>query len=114
MTNRQTSRPSVPPQNLPNASEWRRIASNWIMQANQGRLNCTGSVTLTANAFSTTVQDKRVGANSCIDFMPTTANAATELASGGMYISAQQGEQFTITHASNAQSDRTFTYTIMG
>lgn len=79
-----------------------------------GKLNSTGSVTLTASAASTAVTDERAGYDSVILFMPTTANAASEQAAGGMYVSSRGKQTFTITHANNAQSDRTFEYIIIG
>lgn len=79
-----------------------------------GKLNSTGSVTLTASAASTAVTDERAGYDSVILFMPTTANAASEQAAGGMYVSSRGKQTFTITHANNAQSDRTFAYIIIG
>ena len=80
----------------------------------EGKINSTGSTTLTINVTSTVVADRRVGANSIILFMPTTANASTELASGGMYVSGRGKQTFTITHASNTQNDRTFSYVVLG
>ena len=47
-----------------------------------GKINATGSVTLTASAASTTVTEDRAGSDSVILFMPTTANAASEQAAG--------------------------------
>lgn len=85
-----------------------------INQLILGNLNNTGTVTLTASAASTTVTNSRVGANSYIEFMPTTANAATEKAAGTMYVSARTKGEFTITHANNAQTDRTFQYIHVG
>ena len=46
--------------------------------------------------------------------MLTTANAAAEVGAGGMYVSAQGDGSFTVTHANNAQADRTFDYTVTG
>jgi len=77
-----------------------------------GKTNNTGSVTLTINVGSTVVTDQRAGAESTITFMPTTANAAAELAT--MYVSSQGKQTFTITHANNALNDRAFRYTITG
>lgn len=83
-----------------------------------GRIQATGSVTLTASAASTAVTDRRVGRDSVILFMPLTANAATELYGGTMYVTAANitplTNQFTITHANNAQTDRDFRYVILG
>jgi len=72
-----------------------------------GKMNVTGEVTLTNSATSTVVTDIRVGAESLIVFMPITADAATELAAGGMYVSSQGKQTYTITHA-NDTTTRTF------
>jgi hypothetical protein len=80
----------------------------------QGKQNNTGTVTLTTSASSTTVDDSRVGADTVILFMPTTANAAAEIGNGTLYVSSRDKQQFTITHASNTQSDRTFGYVVQG
>ena len=83
-----------------------------------GKLYCSGSITLTANQASTVVTDRRIGNDSVILFMPITANAATELYGATMYVTAANidpiNRQFTITHANNAQTDRNFRYIIIG
>ncbi len=107
------SKISIPPF-LFDDPEWKRKVSAWILEANQGNLNNTGTITLTANAASTTVTERRAGEFSYIGFMPTTANAAAELGNGTLYVSAQGKQTFTITHANNAQANRTFTYCILG
>ena len=70
----------------------------------------TGTVTLTANAASTTLTDDRITASSVILLMPTTANAAGAIAT--TYIGTTAIGSATITHANNAQADKTFKYTI--
>lgn len=67
-------------------------------------------VTLTANAASTTITDARIRFDSFIGFQPTTANAAAELGAGTLYVddSGRVNGSVTITHANNAQTDRTF------
>ena len=77
-----------------------------------GRLNNGGEVTLTANAASTTVQRLGVAAGDMIVFSPLTANAAAEIGNGTMFVAAANitKNQFVITHANNAQTDRTFRY----
>lgn len=85
-----------------------------INQMILGNLNNTSAITLTANSATTTVTNSRVAANSFLSFMPTTANAATELAAGTMYVSSQNKGEFTITHANNVQTDRTFSYMHVG
>ena len=79
-----------------------------------GNLNNTATITLTANAASTTVTNSRVAAGTFFSFMPTTANAAADLAAGTMYVSSRTKGSFVITHANNAQADRTFTYSHIG
>jgi hypothetical protein len=84
----------------------------------QGKTNNTDTVTLTANSTTTTVTlaDGRLSNDTVIVFMPTTANAATEFGAGSMYISAKNigSNTFTITHVNNAQTDRTFSYALIG
>ena len=87
------------------------IALNNILT---GKMNCTGEVTLTANAASTVVTDTRVGGPSVILLMPRTANAAAELGAGTAYIATVGKQTFTITHANNAQNDRTYRYAVIG
>lgn len=85
-----------------------------VNQINLGNIDNTGTVTLTASTTTTTVTNSRVSANTFIDFMPTTANAATEKAAGTMYVSSQTKGSFVITHANNGQTDRIFKYIHVG
>lgn len=95
------------------AAERRKVSL--LHQLSQGKMNCVGTVTLGANVASTTVSDPRVTAQSVILLMPTTANAGTEYGAGAWRIGTRtQGVSFVITHANNAQADRTFAYAIIG
>lgn len=85
-----------------------------INQLAQGRSNATGTVTLAANASSTTVSAINCAAGSFPFLIPLTAHAAAELAAGGCYISAVAKKSFTITHANNAQTDRTYGFVCLG
>lgn len=78
----------------------------------QGKLNCTGTLTLTANAASTTLTDARVGANSVVATMATTANAAAAL--GGLYFDTFLDGSCVAHHANDANIDKTFRYAIFG
>lgn len=84
----------------------------------QGKTNNTGSVTLAANSATTTVSEieGRIGQETIIFFMPTTANAAAEFGAGSMYVSTRSiaNKTFTITHVNNAQTDRIFNYILIG
>lgn len=92
----------------------RRRIAEWSIQVMQGKLNNVGSVTLGAGVASTSVTDARVGINSFIGFMPTTANAASETGAGTMYVSTRGDGYFVITHANGASADRTFGYCVLG
>jgi hypothetical protein len=70
----------------------------------------TGTVTLTANAASTVLTDDRIGYDSAILLQPTTANAAAALATTYISETGRVNGAVTITHANNAQSDKTFRY----
>ena len=77
-----------------------------------GKTNNTGSLTITANAATTTLTDSRIGANSVIVLMPTTANAAGAIAN--IYFTAFVEGSCTVNHSNNAQVDRTFRYAVIG
>ena len=70
----------------------------------------SGTVTLTVSAASTTLTDVRITAASVISLMPTTANAATALAT--TFIGTTAIGSATITHANNAQTDKTYRYSV--
>ena len=97
----------LPPTSDPKFLELVRTTVNEILK---GRGNQTGTVTLTENAASTTVTDNLFAADMNPAWTPTTANAAAELGAGTMYVSSRTNGSFVITHANNAQTDRTFLY----
>ena len=90
-----------------------RETSEVVNSILSGKLNAVASVTITNSATTTAVTDYRVGAESVILFMPTTAAGATELASGSMYVSARSKNSFTITHT-NDTTTRSFDYVVIG
>ena len=77
-----------------------------------GKLNNNGIITLTANAATTTFTDSRIGSNSVIQFMPTTANAAAEIAN--VYCDTFAKGSCVIHHSNNAQVDKTYWFTVTG
>jgi hypothetical protein len=83
-----------------------------IQQLEQGRLNVGGVCTLAVGATSTVVTAPNCGAGSQVQLTPKTANAAAALATA--FVSAVANGSFTVTHASNAQTDRTFGYACFG
>lgn len=108
------ARPLVLPKSGLGVIDFQRRNSEALNNQLDGRSNAIGTVTLTASQATTTVTDRRVGTASRIVLMPTTANAAAEIATGNMYVSDVTARQFTITHTNNAQTDRTFDYAIKG
>lgn len=78
-----------------------------------GKTNNTGGITLTQSATSTTLNDRRIGANSVILFMPLNDKAADEMAHGHMYVSSRGQGTATITHGSHAH-DMIFAYVVIG
>lgn len=80
----------------------------------QGKIQATGTVTLAASVGTTTITDSRIGPLSYIGLTATTAHAAAEIAGGALYVSAQAPGTATLTHANNAQADRTFNIVIIG
>lgn len=84
-----------------------------LQGAMTGKINATKqSVTLTANVATTTLSDIRIGPDSVITFMPTTANAATDLAN--LYVTGKGDGTCTLNHTNNAQADRTYDISIIG
>ena len=80
----------------------------------EGRSNAVGEVTLTTSSATSAVTTLTNGSDSKIFLFPTTANASAEIGAGTIYISAVVQGGFTITHANNAQADRTFFYAALG
>ena len=80
----------------------------------EGRSNAVGTFTLTPSAASTTVTAQNCGAGCTVLAFPKTATAAAELGNGTMYIATVNNGSFVVTHANNAQADRTFSYAAFG
>ncbi len=78
----------------------------------RGKLNCEGTFTVAHDAATTTLSDPNIGGNSSILVMPTTAHAATELAT--LYFDTFIKGGCTAHHANNAQTDRVFSYVVIG
>ena len=85
-----------------------------LRQLCEGRSNAVGTFTLTAAAATTTVAATNCATGSSVIAFPTTAHAAAEQAAGGMYIGTVANGSFVVTHANNAQADRTFMYAAIG
>lgn len=95
---------------------WMREAARGVNDLMKGRANNSGTFTLTANVGTSTMTDDRLGSTTAVVLIPATANAAAEIGNGTMYISeaARVNGSVVITHANNAQTDRTFRFLLMG
>lgn len=95
---------------LVDAQIYARKLFDTLFRLTQGKSQNVVEITLTANSATTVFADVRLSIQTAITFDPRTANAATEYHGGTMYIlDANRGKQTcTITHANNAQADRTF------
>jgi len=78
----------------------------------RGKSNNVTNITLTANTASTILSFADIESTSFVGLTPLTANAATALTN--IYISSQSAGALTLSHANNAQTDRSFKVTIIG
>jgi hypothetical protein len=97
-----------------NDQRHREIIAQWINGLLDGKLDIVGTFTLTANTTTTAVADNKFESNMIVLWVPTTANAAAEIGAGTLYLSSRGVQTFTLTHANNAQTDRTFLYVRLG
>ena len=103
-------RPSVP-LTWHSAAEHLRLVASAINDMLNGRGNATGTLTIAASVGTTTLTDPRIGPDTCIALMPTTANAAAGLTA--TYVTARGNGTATVTHANNAQVDRIYIYSLV-
>ena len=78
-----------------------------------GKSNNTGSVTLaTGGATTTTLDDRRISADSVVMFV--RASAAAYADSSVIYTSSQGQGTATITHPANSTANKTYKYVVIG
>lgn len=83
-----------------------------IQQLFAGRSNACGSVTLAAGAGSTVVPAINCAAQCSVFLFPKTANGAAGAAT--TFVSSVGRQTFTISHANNGQTDRSFFWVALG
>lgn len=88
-----------------------RLVADTVRQVTEGKNNAVGTVTLNANATTTTVTAPSCAPTSVVLLMPQTQDAANDMATTSIVASSGQ---FTITHANNARVDRTFGWVVLG
>lgn len=85
-----------------------------IIQLSEGRQDSVGDVTLRANQTTTAVSFPNVSADARVFLFPQTAHAAAALATTYILKANIIRKQFTITHASDSQTDKTFSFLCIG
>ena len=99
------------PRDMADGDAHRRLIAEAVNRALAGRVGNAAAITLRPAATSTTVTDARIGPNSLLVVMPTTANAAA--AQAELFIVAGLGSAV-LHHAASATTDRTFATLILG
>lgn len=99
---------------LPEIVRWVMMIQ-WLINENMlsypgGGAVGTGEVTLTVSSPQTVVNDDDATVGSSVFFSATTLNAAQEVP---RVVSVADGS-FTIQHANNTQTDRTYQYVVIG
>lgn len=77
-----------------------------------GRSNAAGEFTLRTGQATTVVEAPNCGSGSRVFLQAATANAATEVGNGTIYVSSVNVGEFTVTHANSGTANRTFFYRI--
>ena len=87
-----------------------------LFRLRQGKLECVIEFTLTANVATTVLNRVGLSNQTVVSFDPKTANAAAEKAAGTLYVlTANRGtDAWTVTHANNAQADRSYQVSCIG
>ncbi len=96
--------------------EWSRKLAEAINRLYDGKVNTRSTLTLAASQATTTLTDRRIGAETAVVLVPTTANASAEIGAGTIYQTfpnATKG-QAVINHANNSQADRSFISVLLG
>lgn len=99
---------------LPTMGAEPRDVAAAVNQVIKGKLNSTGTVTLTAGAGSTTVANALVSKSSVILFAAQTANAHAIALPYVTVANITDGTSFVITHTNDANADKQFAYVILG
>jgi hypothetical protein len=85
-----------------------------IEQIDQGRLNCSGTFTLTAGVTTTAVEAPTVASGTPIHFSPMSADAAAAMATTFVLPANVVAGSFIVSHAISGSTDRTFSWAGIG
>jgi hypothetical protein len=85
--------------------------ANAVNSLLDGKVNSTGQVTLTPNAATTVLSDRRIGGSSAVFLTPLTLSAMTN---GLVYVDTYVKGAATIHHGVSVATDMTFMYAVLG
>ena len=102
--------------NFAHVTAYVRRLRDGLKSVSRGQMECVGEITLTINSATTVLSRLGLSNQSVVTFDPKTANAATELYGGTMYVltANRLADSWTITHVNSATADRTFQYSAIG
>lgn len=100
------------PTSMDDEKQHRTLIATALNNVLRGKLLPTAVVTLADGAATTTLTNPAIGANSLVLLMPTTAHAAAALVS--IYFDTFLKGSCKINHVNDADTDKTFTYLVIG
>ncbi len=100
------------------SDEWAVKVKNTVNGALNGKLNSTGTFTLAASTVSTEIKFAQgmIGQDTKILYFPLTLNASAVAYDGAMFLSSRDVAHsiLGLTHTSDANTDKTFAYVLIG
>ena len=103
----------IPPLYLAEVKEHLRQIAASVHQLFDGKVNATGTVTLTVDSLTTTLVDPRIGADTQVHLVASTDSAGGEVGVYQTLPNTTKG-QATLNHGDSSTADRTFYYTLLG
>ncbi len=94
--------------------EWNRLSAEVINRLMDGKDNATGLFTVALSVATTTLIDRRIGPDTLVVMVPTTAVAATEVATLYQDLPNITRGQAVLNHTNSATAARTFGYALRG
>lgn len=104
---------AIPSEDSTGERQHRQEIARAAASAMKGQTNNTLSLTLDANATTTTITDARISIATAVLLSPMTAHAAAEIGAGTLWIVPAAGVAV-VNHANSAQADRTFQAALVG
>jgi hypothetical protein len=104
--------PSIPIYNT-NLAVFQRQVATAINSVQAGKANVVGQITLNPSSTTTTLVDTRIRIGGFIQLQPNTLNASVASIAGIWFSNITDGS-LTINHPSNAHTDQSFNYLVIG